>query len=134
GKERGKVRRPPACGCDRFNQLSMPSIRPMRMRRRTWLVEWVADELTLERDRGFTIAPLTKKGELGPLAALPRFPRLSLSSSRDSLPSRIGKRGKCRAIANDRAISSRHFGKATPCALVLNCSFVSASSVSLASS
>ena len=62
------------------------------MRRRTWLVEWVADELTLEWDRGFTIAPLTKKGELGPLAALPRFPRLSLSSSRDSLPSRIGNR------------------------------------------
>ena len=70
------------------------------MRRRTWLVEWVADELTLEWDRGFTIAPLTKKGELGPLAALPQFPRLSLSSSRDSLPSRIGKRGKCRANRN----------------------------------
>jgi hypothetical protein len=87
----------------------------------TWLVEWFADELTLEWDRrGFTLAPLTKKGELGPLAALPRFPRLSLSSSRDSLPSRIGKRGKCRAIANDRAISSRHYGKATPCGLVLN--------------
>jgi hypothetical protein len=70
------------------------------MRRRTWLVEWVADELTLEWDRGFTIAPLTKKGELGPLAALPRFPRLSLSSSRDSLPSRIGKRGECRALTH----------------------------------
>src|SRR6478672_7144231 len=78
----------------------MPSIRPMRMRRRTWLVEWAADELTLEWDRGFTLAPLTKKGELGPLAALPRFPRLSLSSSRDSLPSRIGKRGECRANRN----------------------------------
>jgi hypothetical protein len=40
---------------------------------------------------------LTKKGELGPLAPLPRFPRFSLFL-RDSLASRIGKRGEYRAI------------------------------------
>jgi hypothetical protein len=56
-----------------------------------------------------------KKGSLAHWAMLPpNSPVFSLSSSRDSLPSRIGKRGKCRAIANDRAISSRRYGKATP--------------------
>jgi hypothetical protein len=45
------------------------------------LVEWVADELTLEWDRGFTIAPLTKKGELGPLA-LPDSPSFPLVFAR----------------------------------------------------
>ena len=38
------------------------------------MVEWVADELTLEWDRGFTIAPLTKKGELGPVGRAPPIP------------------------------------------------------------
>ena len=33
---------------------------------------------------------------------LPRIPPFSLSPSRDSFESRVGKRGKCRAITNDR--------------------------------
>ena len=83
------------------------------------MVEWVADELTLEWDRGFTIAPLTKKGELGPLALpdSPVFPsRLRAIRCRVESAS-VANVGR---IATNWAISSRRYGKATPCGLVLN--------------
>ena len=65
------------------------------MRRRTWLVEWVADELTLGVGPGLHHRSLNKKGVAWPVGCALQFPRLSLSSSRNSLPSIIGKRGEC---------------------------------------
>ena len=44
---------------------------------------------------------------------LPRIPPFSLSSSRDSFESRVGKRGKCRAITNDRLKNSLRYSKVT---------------------
>jgi hypothetical protein len=44
---------------------------------------------------------------------LPRIPPFSLSPSRDSFESRVGKRGKCRAITNDRLKNSLRYSKVT---------------------